>query len=377
MLYLQYQLYFVRTTCAGALPMDGSALPNWDDVFLDNDREQNVDLDGIDIDPSHFLDNPFIDFAEEEEEKEVTQEELPQKKRRPGRPRGTFGSAHLRVHQKAAQAVLQERAEAKRPQPGSIEYARSCKKNRVSQDQSSANADPVEDKPPCGSIMDANSSIWSYMLELRTPLLQAVAAAAEFSMRHQTAEDRDGSETAAFLRLKSEAIMSDRALTSALKSQGHSDKMRVDRLNVCTAAACLLGSGAAWGASLESIRQQVVVAKKWRAILFLEKCRYDETPLRVRIEGPSPAPSKAAARETCQHGKVLQVELTVHMVLEEISSGRRVLFAGRQPVALQVLNRNTAECILKALRRARSMIPGIEQASSFFDHFLRIAVPGL
>ena len=149
--------------------------------------------------------------------------------------------------------------------------------------------------------------------------------------------------------------------------------MRVDRVTECAASVCVLGSGAAWSAALDCIRE-LSGKGKLRPVMLIEKCRYDETPLKVRIEGPASAHTRAADMETCQHGKVAQVGMTIHMVLQEISSGRRFLFGGRQPTALQTVSRTTSECLLQALRHVRAMIPGLEEASAFFENYLRVAV---
>ena len=374
--------------------MASNAEADWDAVFLDTPGEDPDDVSrGAEIDPSSFPDadpttvNADIDpssFLEAEPTTATEDTELATlavastPPRRRGRPVGTCGSGILREHQKRAQEALQEEAATKRPQPGSIEFARACKKNRKSK-PASANGleiELAEASAGCRSIMDSTSILWSILTGLKNPLHDSLVAAAQFSMRHQTSEVREASETAVLLNLKSEAVMSDKALQAAMKAQGYSGKVRVDRLREYAASACVLGAGAAWTASLHCIRE-LVTQGKLRGICFLEKCRYDETPLHVRIEGQPSAHSKSASMESCQHGKVLQVEFTVHMVLEETASGRRLLFAGRQPTALQTMNSTTAECILKALQNVRATIPGLAEASAVFEHYMRLAAPEL
>ena len=362
---------------------------DWDAVFLDEfsdgDGEQTVDANidpavpdtdaGMDLDPADFLESglPLEDVADLAADLACGAELSAPRKR--GRPVGTCGTKLLRQQQKAAQAELQRRAEASRPQPGSIEYARECKKMRKSQSTPGC-ADDMEEAMPgrssIVSVMEPRSSMWTFLLDIQAPLHQSLVAAAQFSMLHQEADAREKSETATLMSLKAAAIMSDKALKSAMTSQGHSDTLRVERLTTRAACACVLAGGAAWGAVLKAIAEQ---DSKWRAILFVEKVRYDETPLRVRVEGQQSSGSKAGSLEACQHAKVFQAEMTVQMVLQEKSSGRRLLFAGCQPTVLQTMDRTTAECCLKALCNVRALIPGIETVSSLFENYLRVAVP--
>ena len=372
--------------------MSDSAGCDWDAVFLSDEEgashvEPQIDDEGAspaepEIDPAAFLDMDPPASEEIADETAVGRQDavmaaVPQESApKRGRPHGTFGGQFLRSFQKAAQAEIEKRAEAKRPVPGSIEYAREHKKQRS---RSAASTDLVGPGVPASaaavdSILDAASSMWECLQDAGPVLQQGLAASALYSMKHQSTE-RETSDCASVLSLKAEAIMSDKALKAALKAKGQSGSIKVDRATVVSAAACVLGGGALWGASLESIRQQVQKGKL-RALFFIEKARYDETPLKVRIEGTTASNlARATAMETCQHAKVLQVEASFYMVLQETSTSRRLLFAGRQPTALQTTDRTTSECILRALRNVRQLVPGLDTVAGLFEHYVRVAVP--
>ena len=356
---------------------------DWDEILLDSEGDVGL-ADSLDpsafldtADPSEPADADFLENDDPSEPAAAHQDEvaaaaapLPDMAlRKRGRPPGTYGSAFLRKHQAAAQEKIQQRADAALPQPGSIEYARACKKRLKTESASSDAAGQVADVQ---SLLCPSSSMWKYVPDNESPLLGSFVGAALHSLQRQTDAERNSSDTASILSVKADAIMSDRALKAALKREGRSATLDVARCTTLTASACVLGAGLAWGAGLKSIARQID-AGKLKAILLVEKARYDETPLRVRIEDAAAAPSKMSGTESCDHAKVMQIEYSLHLVLQDTATGRRFLFSGRQPTALQTTDRTTAECILRAVDNVRAMVPDLDKAAACFDRHLRVA----
>ena len=348
---------------------------NWDDVFREDEAVSCPSVDNdVDLDPSVFLDgdNPPDGSAERgplehdetafllsEGEDEVgtgltgvSLQVSSSSSRRKGRPHGSVGGALLRERLRAARDVIQSRHDAAQPQPGSIEYARAHKRKAQPEiDESDDHCMLVPATAITTSLLEQRSPIWACMQGVGSTIIQGMVDAAVYSVQRQTPEARASSDVAKVISLKSEAIMTDKALKSALVREGASGSIDIRQNTSLAASACVLAGGAAWSGCMEAIRQQSLQDKlkqrQLRPVFWIEKVRYDETPLRVRIAEPaSSAVPQAQASESYPHAKVFQTEQTLGMVVEHMSTRRLFLICGRSPTHLQTADHNTSECIL-------------------------------
>ena len=301
-----------------------------------------------------------------------------QQLRKRGRPCGTFGSAQLRKLQKAAHEKSQQHATAQLPQPGSIEYARAHR--RKPQQATNPEMALLAAGSSVNSLIARQSNMWTCMADLGLPIQQGLVAAAFHSIDKQSSKEREQSDVAEVLSLKVEAVMSDKALRAALSKAGASGRADVARCTNLAACASLLAGGIMWGSCLEALRKHIL-AGRMRGILFAEKMKYDETPLKVRIRDDGREANRqsqalqSAKAESCNHAKVMQFDYSVHVLVQECSSSRFFLLSGAVPSMLQTCDRQTAECILRCIENARSVVPAWQALAKECAHRTRVAVP--
>ena len=285
-----------------------------------------------------------------------------------GRPAGTFGSKLLR-------ASLRKRSEGKpllssASTPGTIEYARECKKRK--QEDSSATA-VVEFKAASteNNILSLTSSLWACMRDLGSPLQVAINMAAAHSMAKQPDSCRETSDCAEVLSMKSSALMSDAAVRASLVKAGKQDIADIGRATVIGTSAAILAGGLLWSGMLQALWDKL--QDGWRGILLIQKLRHDETPMRIRLAEDGSVARKD--QEVALHGKVLQFEASIHALVQDEQTGKMLLLSGKVPAMLQTVDRMTAECLVAAIDRVQDVIPDFERFTSAFAHCSRIAVP--
>ena len=274
-------------------------------------------------------------------------------KRPVGRPKGTFGSAVVRDRMKKAAASAQPPSTHPK---GSIEYARQFIKKGAS--ASSAIATPATAtavKDTCGgAALAPNSPVWGLMENLGSPTQCALRLAAHQSMTEQQQWQRDTSDCAEVLSLKSSALMSNAAVQAALQSAGKQDIADVGRAAILGTSAAVLSGGLMWAGVLQ-LAYEKIDSGQWRGVMMLQKLRYDETPLRIRLTEAGTVASKD--QEVSLLGKVLQFEASLHLLVQEARSGKHMLFSGKVPAVLQTVDRMTTECLLRAIERVEDCFP--------------------
>lgn len=316
--------------------------------------------------------------------------------RKVGRPKGTFGNKGLRKKQKDLQREQQDAMLALQPPPGTIEFAREAKRKKAETMKlnQAASASTVADEHGTEfenadmtlTLLAPRSQLWEALQDLGTPLQQTLVEAAQFSMNRQTQKQREQSRVSQLLKLKAQAGMSDKALKLLLDKRSDEPEDGVDKGSHVTtvsrsiveaSAAAVLGGGVLWGGLLHTV-YEAIRNNTFNGILCIQKMRYDETPLKIRLtEKVDTTSSSAGGTEVCPHGKVMQIEYTIYLLLEEIASGKRVLFSGRVPTLLQCVDRTTAECTVQAIKNVRSLIPDLGKAAGAFKHRMRVAATRL
>ena len=366
-----------------------------DNGFSEHNDSFDFDFDVEDVlgdarDPVENSTSDFLDFdieAEAPVAAAAASSSQPQAKQ-VGRPKGTYGNKRLREKQKELQQEKRDRMLAQEPQPGSIEFARAAKrvKAETMKHQQAASARTVAGEhgaEPANAdmtlaLLSPSSQLWEALQDLGTQLQQSLVEAARFSMNKQTQLQREESTASQVLKLKSQACISDKALKIFL--DGSDDEHGRATLSRCiheTSAAAVLGGGVLWGGFLHTVCEGIR-NNTFKGILLVQKMRYDETPLKVRLnEKVDTASSSAGGTEVSPHGKVMQIEYTIYLLIEEVASGKRLLVSGVVPTLLQCVDRTTAECTMKAIKNVRSLVPDLGRAAAAFNHRIRVAATHL
>lgn len=151
---------------------------------------------------------------------------------------------------------------------------------------------------------------------------------------------------------------------------------RVDEACCEASAVAVLSGGICWAGLLQAVYNRIQ-RNEIKGVLLLQKFRYDETPLRVRLCGADPkqAATGLEGDEVCAQGKVLQVEMTLYLLFKETITGKHFLISGAAPSFLQVMERTTGECTVRALENVRNTVPEVDKVADAFQHRLRVAVP--
>ena len=98
------------------------------------------------------------------------------------------------------------------------------------------------------------------------------------------------------------------------------------------AALVLLAMGGLWCSFLNFI-QQLVHSGQWKGLLFSVARRYDETPLRLRVNAKSETQQDGKSGQSGldpsgtkvpKAAKIMQSELFIHAILQHVESGRPV-----------------------------------------------------
>ena len=310
-------------------------------------------------------------------------------KRGRGRPLGSSGSAALRQARDEIKSNMEAEEMAKLPTPGSIAYARQKKQQKVSHSSSVAVRTSAQSEAETtalsAGLLGTVSSIWAAIEDMGTALQQHLALAAQWSWQKQGPDERASSTDAKVLDFKQAACLSDMALKVSLdKADGGNTASRqglADRV-LRGAGAAMLGGGLLWSGLLQCMFAKIQ-DKSWKGLHCVMKMRYDETPLRLRVEtaqatwaGHSSSSCRpVSTNETSEQAKIMQVECSIHCLLEEVSSSKRLVMSGMVPTTLQCVDRTTAECIKKAVLNTAAVVPDFERLSGAFERKIRVAAP--
>ena len=142
-------------------------------------------------------------------------------------------------------------------------------------------------------------------------------------------------------------------------------------------SACLLQrlSCKLWGNFFQHIGS--MLQKGFLGVLFIVNFRFDETPNRIKIPDPQAAkfPNQAEGEgkstgASQKLAKVLQTEVSVSVLLQAPDGDRKhTLITGYVPTVLQVLDRQTARNMVKALQDSIA-IPGLDDCAEKFQHHM-------
>ena len=246
------------------------------------------------------------------------------KKRKVGRPAGTYGGSLARA------AVRQAASAENAGGAAMLAPAASCTGSPVLQGFNFV---------AVGSTLQKQLFLFSHQQHSSTPILNKnVASDMLFQGRRPVA-----------------------SLAALANEAGRGvDTMSNDQQRV--ASAGVLASGYLWG-TLFAKAQDLIEHHGWAGILFGRARKYDETPHRIRLlqVGPDEAlvlredGMKGQASSTGTAAKILQSRLAVFMLLRHAATARYLLLTGHVPCPLQTVDATTAENIKASQQRVEAL----------------------
>lgn len=148
--------------------------------------------------------------------------------------------------------------------------------------------------------------------------------------------------------------------------------------------ACVLLQGISWiqGTGLNMWRslfnQDKLNQNRYKPLLCISKLRYDETPLRMRIDEYNmflgASSSTSASGSDYRFAKILRTEWELGWLVIDKFTGDRQLFTTMVPVPLSAIERNTAECISAVLKSNLARLPEMRAFAAAFQSKLSMSV---
>ena len=312
----------------------------------DDDEEHDAEVEELNLDSA-----PADEAAAEQ----------PARKR--GRPKGTFGSRFLRA--RLAEDAAQAQAAADAPAedalvPGTTAYAREMKKRKRQLRAEGGGGDAARDSEPGNEpcpLPGMGASIWSTMRgfllsDVQQGLVSAAAHSARTLFSQASRQLADGADMGL-----SRLFEAGRALkTQAQFAQECNMTMtKFPMLLQEAAAAAIESSKLLWGTFFNAVEQKLL-SEDWKGILFVHRCRYDETPTLTRLRSTPSGTGLPSSADASLHSKVVQAEGSFHLLVGSSDGTQFLELCGRMPNALHVVDATTAEC----LKRVRCQVLGIE-----------------
>lgn len=280
------------------------------------------------------------------------QEASLQRGRGRGRAKGSTGSRGLR---RALQNWIDEdmdrqqsEVDSNTPQPGSVEYARMIRAQKVenrrelTQRSAGSSVGPnTRDEDWLSAFGDTTQrSLWQAFLKGR---------------KSQQPE----SDPAVDSLLDGDAV---HASTRSVRALKHETSSFPELLLQVGAAIFAFGTWM-WGLFLTKVAflARGACEARMKPIMLLVKLRYDETPMKVQI-----------SEESCTHAKVVQSEHTQSMLLEK--DGKLLFCASRLPTQLGAVDRTTGENTRSVLWQQVNAIPELSRLTDPFDLRIRVSV---
>ncbi len=291
--------------------------------------------------------------------------------------------------QEESLAVIANPSAPEKPEPGSIEHARAALAVQRSQKSAPNRAKGKEEfgrealqlnKVP--QMFWPASRFWEHSAFLGTEAMQALMLSARFSFAHLPRDSRINSQTARAFFFKNLASMSDKVLAQFLKLAACTEKgklatPKVARTSLQGVCALVDSGGLLWGGMLKSW-QQFIADGRMQPILAIKASRYDETPLKIRLQignGPvsSKSTSKSSEAESSTHAKVMQNEFCLHFLLKDLHASKFLHLQGYVPTWLQVLDSTTAENTKACVLRNYAQVPDLDDFCRLFPWQLQLA----
>ncbi len=296
-----------------------------------------------------------------------------------GRPPSTLGSRTLREAQKAAQAEADALEEECGPIAGSIAYARSVRLARLASKRKALTEEsgvlPVKNIPEASlqnvPLLAAKSPIWATLSQIGGPLSRMVAHSAHFAFEEIEKEGRALDErTDPVLPLLFEPNRNYISDSQLAKTTGRASSHLREFLDQA-AAATLIAAGGLWGTMFDAICKKIECGD-WQPILFIRKCRYDETPSRLRLSSQGKGLADAT-EENARFAKAFQFELSFHCLMKDERTKKYLHLSGNMPTPLTVCDRTTGECTKAVILKHLAAVPELQRVAKFFAARLQLS----
>ena len=226
--------------------------------------------------------------------------------------------------------------------------------------------DASESQSVFGSVVSAMKDLIPRFRHIGSSVQMQLHASA-LNFKNESAECAQNAQAVADSFLASERVVaSARASAAMSKEYGCGRDFSRDLTRI--AASAVEAGGLVWGHILSSVRELLQQAG-WQGLLFVKKRKFDETPLRVRLQcSPQVAQVEHAGNAGKEKSvtKILQTLFSLTMLCKTPSGDYQVL-RGNIPSYLQALDKSTAENLKAAQMDLEDTVPELKAVSSLFN----------
>ncbi len=211
-----------------------------------------------------------------------------------------------------------------------------------------------------------DSSLWKFLNFLGPVCMQALCHSAKFSFGYQEGIKRQASTVSQLFTFRGLAHMSNRALSLCLNLAARKkDPGHIGKLSLIGTAATLDGAAVMWGGLFRSMREKFN-AGEWEPIVFIRRARYDETPLKIRLDSLC-----NTGVETATYAKLMQTECSVQIIFKDVKTQAVWTLEGYIPTNLKAMDATTAENTRAAVLSDMDLVPGWKSLASIFPWVLQ------
>lgn len=260
--------------------------------------------------------------------------------------------------------------------PGSIAYARQFRKSELSKSKSELkrlglvsglDLDLAESSPPSTMpLAVVLSSLQTKLSKLDASFLQRCVANAAWCGFQKVTSPTEFQDSLT-MKLMKAPVGSNRLLASHF---GMQENQFAEQATLV--ANALFESGhILWGWLLHCIFQ-AIESRQLIPLCIIRKFRYDETPLRNRVNVFDHA-RQQWVQDTSDHTKLFQTEFGLRMLCRKPDDGSFWLWSGFLPTLLQAVERTTAVCTRQCLEQILKSIPGLDQLATKFPYQVHLS----
>ncbi|CAE7828971.1 unnamed protein product [Symbiodinium sp. CCMP2456] len=164
---------------------------------------------------------------------------------------------------------------------------------------------------------------------------------------------------------------------SAIQDQSGTSRRSLQRTLFQLAAVLLHGGCWLVGAML-GMCSRWFQSKRMQPVLAVNKFRYDETPLRMRLAElqqfiPDFVQRGGHLSESYKYVKILRIDWTLGLLIYDVATLGHRLITVDIPVAMVPLERTTAETQAAAIRSAMARVPDLHRHLSLYPEQVRLA----
>lgn len=293
-----------------------------------------------------------------------------------GRPRGVTKILRQAMNEQSNANVMESQSTPPDLQPGSIAYARAAR---------AANAKAKackQNQAACTVVapVSTNTTVCALTRQLQQGLVGTVDAvdisflqkclsnAAWVGLGLDSSSDAASDLKESFTaKLMNAPVGSNRMLAYSLDVSESSFAEQA----IQSASALYEAGNILWGSLLHTLGK-AIDSGKFEPLLLIRKFRYDETPLRNRVNVHDRV-TGAVVQDVSDHAKLMQTEFGVRILCRNASDGTFWMWSGCLPTLLQALDRTTARCTKKSLTNILEALPALRWLSAKIPYRLHLS----